>query len=288
MATVAFEPGGEWMQPMAPMTPSLFRAFAALIYRESGIRLADAKQALLAGRLAKRIRALSLPGYYEYLERVTRDASERIEMLNCIATNETHFFREPKHFDLLRDSILPRLTSAAGAGERARRLRVWSAGCSTGEEPYSLAMLLLDRLPDWNIDILATDISTRALDAARNGVWPVKKAREIPQHYLRRFMLKGTRSQDGVMKAGDELRSVLRFERLNLNSERYGVECGIDLLFCRNVLIYFDHESRGRAVARLLSHLDPSGFLFVGHAESLNGVSDLVRCVTPTVYSLNR
>ena len=278
-----FEPGGEWMQPIKPMTMATFRGFASLIYREAGIHLSDAKQALLAGRVARRIRALALPGFREYLDYVTRDAAERVEMLNCIATNETHFFREPKHFDLLRDTILPRL---AADTSRLRTLRVWSAGCSTGEEPYSLAMLLLDRLPDWNIDILATDISTRVLDLARAGIWPMRKSKEIPQPYLKRFMLKGTRSQEGVMKAGDEIRSVIRFARLNLNEARYDIGGRIDLIFCRNVLIYFDQESRRRAVARMLEQLDPSGLFFVGHAESLNGVNDDVRSVIPTVYAL--
>lgn len=282
---VAFEPGGEWAQPSRPIAPAVFRGFAALIYREAGIHLSDAKQALLVGRLSRRVQALGLRGFREYLDRVQHDAAERLEMLNCIATHETHFFREPNHFTLLRERVLPQWLAAAAAGQRARTMRVWSAGCSSGEEPYSLAMLLRDLLPDWSIDILATDLSTRVLEKAREALWPIKKADEIPGPYLRRFMLKGTRAQIGTMTAGDEIRSLVRFERLNLNDEAYAVQGRFDLIFCRNVLIYFDTESKRRVIGRLLQQLTPDGLLFVGHAESLNGVTDAVRCVVPTVYS---
>ncbi|HEY0142474.1 MAG TPA: protein-glutamate O-methyltransferase [Thermoanaerobaculia bacterium] len=287
MSEVAFEPAGEWTtQPLRPITPAVFKGFAALIYREAGIHLSEAKQALLVGRLSKRVRALALPGFREYLDRVSHDATERVEMLNCIATNETHFFREPNHFVLLRERVLPNLLAAAAAGQRPKSIRVWSAGCSTGEEPYSLAMLLRDTLGDgWNIDILATDISTRVLDSARAGFWPVRKSKEIPAPYLKRFMLKGTRSQEGTMKAGEDLRGMIRFLRLNLNEEQFRVERNFDLIFCRNVLIYFDADSKRGVINRLVSHLAPKGLLFVGHAESLNGVTDAVRCVTPTVYA---
>jgi chemotaxis protein methyltransferase CheR len=285
MSEVAFEPGGEWMQVPRAITPAVFRGFVSLIYREAGIHLSDAKEALLVGRLSRRVKALGLRGFRDYLERVQGDAVERVEMLNCIATNETHFFREPSHFALLRDRVLPQLLASAAAGERARTIRVWSAGCSSGEEPYSLAMLLRDTLADWTIDILATDISTRILDKAREALWPVRKAEEVPAPYLRRFMLKGTRAQDGMMKAGDEIRSLVRFARLNLNDEAYAVDGRFDLIFCRNVLIYFDNASKRGVVNRLIQHLTPSGLLFVGHAESLNGVTDEVRCIIPTVYS---
>lgn len=295
MSEIAFEPAGEWTtQPLRPITPAVFKGFAALIYREAGIHLSEAKQALLVGRLSRRVRALALPGFREYLERVSHDATERVEMLNCIATNETHFFREPNHFVLLRERVLPNLLAAAEAGQRAKSIRVWSAGCSTGEEPYSLAMLLRDSLGDtWNIDILATDISTRVLDSARAGLWPVRKSKEIPAPYLKRFMLKGTRTQEGVMKAGEELRGMISFARLNLNDEQFRLEGAparligarnFDLIFCRNVLIYFDADSKRGVIQRLVNHLAPNGLLFVGHAESLNGVTDAVRCVTPTVY----
>jgi chemotaxis protein methyltransferase CheR len=165
---------------------------------------------------------------------------------------------------------------------------VWSAGCSTGEEPYSLAMVLRHHLPaeeGWEIELLATDLSTRILERARQSLWPVEKAREIPKHYLRAWMLRGVGSQTGWMKAGPELRSLVRFQRVNLN-DCQGVTGRFDLLFCRNVLIYFDMASKARAVERLLGHLSPEGFLFLGHAESLTGLTSHVRTVISTVYSL--
>lgn len=282
---VAFEPGGEMPHAIAPMSPAVFRGFAELVYAETGIHLAPAKQALLVARLAKRMRALDLVKWRDYLELVRTDAREKVQCINSITTHETHFFREPMHFEFLRTNVIPALREAAAAGLRTKQLRVWSAGCSTGEEPYSLAMLLLDLLGDWHLDILATDLSSRVVESARAGLWPIRKSSEIPRDYLRRFMLRGQNAQSGVMSAGAELRSILRFETLNLNDARYAVGSNLDLIFCRNVLIYFDQASKSRVIARLVQHLDPTGLLFVGHSESLNGITDALRAVRPTVYS---
>ena len=268
-----------------PITPSLFAAFATLIHRESGIHLTTAKQALLTGRLQRRLRALGLDNFRDYLRIAESDLQERREMINAITTHETQFFREPSHFDLLRSRTIPAMIAEAAAGLRARRIRVWSAGCSTGEEPYSLAMLLADLIPDWSIDILATDLSTRVLDLAREGSFPIKRKDAIPTDYLKRFMLRGIRSREGTMRAGDEIRALIGFRYLNLNDERYAGLGTFDLIFCRNVLIYFDASSKRRVVSRLLDHLDPAGLLFLGHAESLNGLTDRARCVRPTVYA---
>jgi chemotaxis protein methyltransferase CheR len=173
------------------------------------------------------------------------------------------------------------------AGLRPRLIRVWSAGCSTGEEPYSIAMTLLDHFPPsagWQVEILATDLSSRVLDSARKAVWPIAKSVEIPHGYLKRFMLKGSGSQAHNMKAGPEILSVVRFERLNLNDECYAIGGRFDVIFCRNVLIYFDAQSRGRVIERLLNQLAPSGYFFLGHAETLNGVTERVRSIVPTIY----
>jgi chemotaxis protein methyltransferase CheR len=287
---VAFEPAGEAPQgptPLAPpMTPAVFRGFAELVYAETGIHLAPAKQALLVARLGKRMRALDLTRWRDYLDLVRSDAREKVQCINSITTHETHFFREPNHFELLRTSVIPALRDSAAAGLRTKHLRVWSAGCSTGEEPYSLAMLFLDLLGDWHIDILATDLSTRVVESARTGHWPLRKSSEIPREYLRRFMLRGQGAQTGVMSAGEEIRSVVRFDALNLNDARYAAPSNLDLIFCRNVLIYFDAASKRRAIARFVQHLAPTGLLFVGHSESLNGISDALRAVRPTVYAL--
>ncbi|MGH2397226.1 MAG: CheR family methyltransferase [bacterium] len=272
-----------------PLTNQEFTLFQTLIHRKAGIYLSPAKKTLLEGRLNKRLRELGLNSFGDYYRLVIeeRDGAELVHLLDRISTNETHFFREPRQFSFVEQRVFPEWTSQAASGMRSRRIRVWSAGCSTGEEPYSIAMTLWERFPPsagWEIEILATDLSTRALDVARTAVWPITKAKEIPPGYLKRFMLKGTRTQEGKMKAGPEIRSIVRFERLNLNDEAYPVTGLFDLIFCRNVLIYFDAQSRVRVIHRLLNHLAPSGYLFVGHAESLNAVTDRVQPVMPTVY----
>jgi len=273
------------IERIRPISEREFALFQALILRESGIFLAPAKKALLVGRLSKRLRALGLSSFGAYYERIVDgdDREERVAMLDCISTNETHFFREPRQFEFLERQVLPRWK------ERGPRvLRVWSAGCSTGEEPYSLAMLLLHHFPPFSgrqIEILATDISTRALARAEEAVWPIDKASEIPISYRRAFMLRGTASQEGKMKAAPEIRSLVRFERLNLNEEHYPVRGPFHLIFCRNVLIYFQMETKLKVIHRLLDVLAPDGLLFLGHAESLNAVTDRVASVVPTVYA---
>jgi chemotaxis protein methyltransferase CheR len=265
-----------------------FLGYQRLIYREAGIHLGPTKKALLVGRLSRRLRELGWPSFREYLRRVEADPLERVRLLDAICTHETHFFREPRHFEFLEREVLPRWRAQGGTDTGGRRVRVWSAGCSTGEEPFTLAMVLLHHLrasEGWHVDILASDLSTRILERAQQAMWPVERAREIPTPYLKAFMRKGCGSKEGWMKAGPELRQVVRFQRVNLNAEWYPSSEGFDLIFCRNVLIYFDAVSKERAIERLLGHLTPRGYLFVGHAESLSGLTRRVRTVLPTVYS---
>jgi chemotaxis protein methyltransferase CheR len=258
-----------------------------LAYREAGMWLSQAKTALLVGRLAKRLRHHGLKSFKQYYDLVSNSPEERIQMLDALSTNETHFFREPQHFELLKSVIFPKWAQEAATGCRSRKIRVLSAGCSTGQEPYSLAMVLLDRFPaasGWEIEIIATDISTRALEIARTGIWPAAKSDEIPSYYLKAFMLKGFADQAGKMKAGPEIRSIVQFFRLNLNEPTYPLAGKFDLIFCRNVLIYFDLRSRERVVRRLARFLSPDGYFFLGHAESLHSMSDCLQTVIPTVY----
>jgi len=264
-----------------------FRLFQSLIHREAGIFLAEAKTVLVEGRLARRLRELDLD-FGAYYRLVEADQRERVRMLDCICTNETHFFREPRQFEFLEDHVYPEWQSRAQAGQMSRRVRVWSAGCSTGEEPYSLAMSFLARFPPssgWEIDILATDLSTRVLEAAKSAVWPMEKAREIPERYLKAFMLKGTGPQEGRARAGRAIRSVVRFQRLNLNSEPFLLAGRFDLILCRNVLIYFDAQSKARVLGRLLDRLDTQGYLLLGHSETVTGLSARTRSVGPTIYA---
>jgi chemotaxis protein methyltransferase CheR len=265
-----------------------FRSLQDLIYREAGIWLPAAKTALLVVRLAKRLRHHGLKSFREYYDLIVGSEEERIQMLNAISTNETHFFREPQHFDLLKSVIIPKWAQDAAAGLRSRKIRVLSAGCSTGQEPYSLAMVLLDHCPPsfgWEIEILATDLSTRVLEVARAGVWSMEKAAEIPPYYLKMFMLKGFADQSGKIKAGPEISSLIQFFRLNLNAPAYPLVGKFDLIFCRNVLIYFDANSREQAARRLAGYLSPHGYFFLGHAESLHALNGNLRAVVPTVYS---
>lgn len=273
-----------------PLSNSNFAAYQALIHREAGIFLSDAKRALLVGRLSRRLRELGMRSFGEYLERVGEDENERIRMIDAISTNETRFFREPRQFEFLERCVIPGWIARAQAGCRPYRVRVWSAACSTGEEPYSLAMLLLHHLPasaGWQVEILATDISTRVLERARAAVWPLAKSAEIPAEHLRRFMLRGFGPQEGRIKAGPELRDVVRFDRLNLNEETYPVQGPLDLVFCRNVLIYFRPETKTRVLARLGARLAADGYLFLGHAESVMGLDTRLGSVGPNVYALD-
>jgi len=267
--------------------PKEFLLFQALIYRESGIWLSDAKTELLTGRLSKRLRALGLNTFSEYYSRVREDDEERMVMLDAITTNETHFFREPSHFQFLEEQLLPAWRAKAEAGQRPHKVRAWSAGCSTGQEAYSLAMLLVDLLPvskGWSVEIVATDLSRRALAVAEDGVWNAEKAAEIPTAYLRAYTLEGVGENRGKIKAAPPIR-IVRFLRLNLNDAIYPQIGRFDLIFCRNVLIYFDVESRRRVINKLLDHLAPEGYFFVGHAETLNTMCPTLRCVIPTVYA---
>ena len=269
---------------IVPMSDREFRGFRELVYRESGIHIAEHKRELLTARLSRRIRMLGMLQFGQYLALVERESQERVEMLDRLVTNETRFFREPAQFDFLENQVIPHWrTEAAGRG-RPRRVRVWSAGCSTGQEPYSIAMTLLAHLEGWDVEVLATDISGRALRQAMAGVWPIEKAAEIPEKYLKAYMLRGVRSRSGRMSATDATRAVIRFQRLNLNEEL--PELGaFDLIFCRNVLIYFDLASRTQAIKRILSRLTPGGCLFLGHSESLLSSGLRLRAMAPSVYA---
>jgi chemotaxis protein methyltransferase CheR len=273
------------------LAAGLFTKFQELIYREAGIWLASHKHALLTGRLARRLRLLGLSSMQEYFHLVTQpdQQHERAVMIDCITTNETHFFREPRHFDFLSQQVFPRWHEEAAIGQRTTHLRIWSAGCSTGEEPYSLAMLLLKHFPQekgWNLEVLATDISTRVLEKAREGVYSIDKVKEIPPEYLRAYMLKGRGEHKGVIKVGPELHRAVRFARVNLHADSYPVQGCFDLIFCRNVLIYFDQKSKEKVINGILRHLSPSGLLFVGHSEHLGGISPNLKTVAPTVHAL--
>jgi chemotaxis protein methyltransferase CheR len=271
-------------------TQDEFERFRDLICARAGIYLGESKKALLYGRLARRLRELGLRTFGEYYRRIVEpgDEAEMRHLLDRITTNETHFFRERHHFDYLAEVLFPAWAAAAEAGERARTVRVWSAGCSSGEEPYSLAMILAASFPasaGWSIEVKATDISSRVLAVASEATWPIERSHEIPPRFLKRFMLQGVGSQAGRLRAGPELRGLVRVERLNLNDEKYPEDGPFDLLFCRNVLIYFERARKQHVVEQLTQRLAPGGRLFLGHAESVHSLSHALTCVGPTVYA---
>jgi chemotaxis protein methyltransferase CheR len=268
---------------MTAVSDADFRRYQRIVFEEAGIRLGDTKRALLEGRLARRLRELELTSYSAYLERVRSDARERVRMLDLLVTNETSFFRESAQFAFLEQTLVPMWIAEAAAGKRPASLRVWSAGCATGEEPYSVAMLLHSLLDGWAISILATDLSTSALERAAVGIFPIARASAIPEDLLRRYVLRGIGDRAGVMKIGPEVRPLVEFRRGNLHDPTDVPEVQFDVVLCRNVLIYFDAEARRNAFDRLIAACRPGGHLFVGHAETLQGCPG-VRVVQPTIW----
>jgi chemotaxis protein methyltransferase CheR len=267
-----------------------FAQFQRLIYQEAGIALSSGKQTLVAARLARRVRDLALPSFGAYYRRIVAgDSAELTRMLDAITTNETHFFREAPQFDLLADRCCSEWSAQAAEGSRSRQVRVWSAACSTGEEPYSIAMVLHDRLAvdGWDIEIVASDLSTRALARAREAVWPVEKLGGVPPAALRRHFLRGTGPEAGRAKVSASASGLVAFKHINLSEDEYAVTGAFDAIFCRNALIYFDATSRAHVITRLIARLAPGGYLFLGHAESLIGTSHPLRSVMPAVYQLS-
>lgn len=266
-----------------------FELFQKLIRDVTGIHMSDGKIALIEGRLSRRLKELSIRRYLDYYRLVTVDLAERQQMLDRITTHETRFFREPWPFTRLGTSVLP--AWRAHPPDRGHKvIRAWSAGCSTGEESYSMAMELLEHFPvaaGWRVEVLATDIAQESLDRAARGVYALGRTERIPEALLRKYMLRGTGNQHGKAKVSPELSAVVQFSRLNLYEAGWSTEIGtFDLVLCRNVLIYFDAASRRETVGRLLDVLKPHGLLIVGHAESLAGVEPRARFVAPTIYGL--
>lgn len=261
-----------------------FLSFSRLVYEKAGINLHQGKKELLRARLAKRIRELGFESFSQYYEHVTGDGSgeEILHMLDCVATNLTRFFREEAHFQFLAETVYPEVQEALRMGNQDAFFRVWSAACSTGEEPYSLAMHAGSYL-GWNFHILATDISTKALDKAKKGIYPLSCLSEVPSWMIRKFFLKGHGPREGCVRLKPEIRSKVTFQRHNLMDPPPFQE-EMDVISCRNVLIYFDRATQKRVVESLSRALKPGGYLLVGHAESLNGALPQLRYVRPAVY----
>jgi chemotaxis protein methyltransferase CheR len=269
------------MGPQRSMSRSTFGRFRSLIYRLSGIALGESKEGLVRARIGKRMRALGLRDYDEYLEHLMADPSgdEIIHLLDVISTNVTSFFREESHFDLLAGEL--RRWSA----EKRGRLRLWSAACSTGEEAYSMAMTALDALEGRPVDlkILATDLSTRALERARSGAYGAERAAGVPLELRGRYFQRDPRGGP-LLRVRPCLRPIVTFSRLNLADVPFPMSGPFDAVFCRNVMIYFDAEVRRRLLREIHRLLRPGGWLFVGHSESLTGLTSGFKAVVASVY----
>lgn len=270
--------GGIPQTGIAVLNEQEFKQFSDLIYRIAGISMSPAKKPLITSRLAKRLKHHQLTSYGDYFNFITsaRGKDELQQAVDSLTTNETHFFREPKHFDFLRQRLIP--ARPVGKG-----LRIWSAACSSGEEPYSIAMVLDDLLGKEPWEVVASDISNRILDKARSGLFPIERLPEIPKPYLTRYCLKGVDEHDGTLLIEKSLRDRVRFLSHNLTQPPPRLE-PFDVIFLRNVMIYFDQETKRQVVSRLLPLLRPGGHFLVGHSESLNGVTDELRSVLPAVY----
>jgi chemotaxis protein methyltransferase CheR len=258
------------------ITDKEFIQFKKLIYDIAGINMSDAKKPLVAGRLAKRIKYYGFSSYSDYFRLLAGNDDETRMAVDLLTTNETYFFREPKHFDLLRSLIIPPLKGK-------RTIRVWSGACSSGEEPYSIAMILDDCLGDQPWELLASDISTRVLEKARAGHYVMNRTENIPKHFLSKYCLKGVDDQSGTFLVKPVLRGRIQFKYMNLNEALPKLD-PFDVIFLRNVLIYFDVETKRQVVRKLLSLLKSGGYFLVSHSESLNGIAEGLQAVAPSVY----
>lgn len=263
---------------MVELRASEFTQFQTWLYGRAGIYLGENKKALLASRLATRVRDHGLADYGAYFRLITsvEGLSEAQMALDLLTTNETYFYREPKHFEFLREQLLARPRSG-------RPFRIWSAACSSGEEPYTMAMLLAETLDGTPWEVVASDISTRMLDKAGRGHYPMERGRNLPRELLERYCLKGIGNQAGTFLVERSLRERVKFVQVNLNAAlpRMGE---FDVIFLRNVLIYFDMPTKRKVIDRLVPNLRRGGHFIISHSESLNGVNDTLELLSPSMY----
>ena len=264
-------------------TDSEFNRLRELVYARTGIALSDAKRELVYGRLARRLRKLKLASFAEYCQLVEQPGSDEIqELTNAITTNLTSFFREGYHFEQLAAEALPQLESERMA---TRRLRLWSAGCSTGEEPYSLAVVMrecLAHLANWDVQLLATDIDSKVLATAAEGVYPAERFKGVSAERVRNWFPQ-LAGRPGFCAAAAELKSLITFKQLNL-LDAWPMRGPFDVIFCRNVVIYFDKATQRKLFDRMAEMQEPGGWLFIGHSENLHNVTQRYKLVGRTVY----
>jgi len=263
---------------IAPLNADEFNWISRFLNERTGILLKDGKQALVMGRLEKRLRMLNFQAYGDYFYSLTQPGNE-LELrlaVDLLTTNETYFFREAQHFDYLCSQILPK-------HPLSKPLRIWSAACSSGEEAYTLALLLAEYFPSNQWEIIGTDISSRVLEKARDGLYLASAAENIPPGLLRKYCLKGMDEYDGFLLIDPAIRKRVKFEHVNLIGEIPDIG-QFDIIFLRNVMIYFEQDTKQRVLSRLQNHLRPGGHFFISHTESLNGFKTRFKMVKPSVY----
>lgn len=264
-----------------------FSRLSSFIYEHCGIKMPPAKKTMLEARLQKRLRALSFNSFSDYCEYLFSSEglrNELIMMVDLVTTNKTDFFREPDHFVYLVNSVLPEWMAKTGG---RRPFNVWSAGCSTGEEPYTLSMVLTEAsasMDGFSYQIMATDISTRVLEKARKAVYDEDRIDPIPMLLRRKYLLRSKDRSNPLVRIVPELRSKVRFSRLNFMDGDFGFREQLDVIFCRNVIIYFDRKTQETLLNKFYGHLRPGGWIFMGHSETLNGLDVPLVQVHPTVY----
>ncbi len=268
------------------MTDKEFSRFSEFIYKEVGIKLPPAKKTMVEARLQKRLRLLKIPDHQKYLAFLFSDrgmAEELRNLIDVVTTNTTDFFREPKHFEILVGRVVPQWFAENGP---SRSLDIWSAGCSTGMEPYTLAMVLTDHAehtPGFRFSILATDISTQALQTASRAVYDEDRVAPVPMPFKKKYLLRSKSKDKRLVRIVPELRRAVNFRRLNF-MEELDIKNTLDIIFCRNVIIYFDRETQERLFGKFCRVLRPGGYIFIGHSESLSGMDLPLEQMAPTVY----
>ncbi|MBI5643258.1 MAG: protein-glutamate O-methyltransferase [Deltaproteobacteria bacterium] len=273
------------------MDEKVFGLLSGFIHRELGIKMPPAKRALLESRLQKRLRALGMKGFSEYCDFVFSPAGleqELVHMIDLVTTNKTDFFREPYHFDFLTRTAVPDLIRTCEAGIK-KPLSVWSAGCSTGEEPYTIAMVLNEysgSCPELDFDyrITGTDISTRVLSMAGKGIYKEDRITPVPLDLKKKYVLKSKDSSKGLVRIVPELRTRLKLKRLNFMEEDFGFPEKQDIIFCRNVIIYFDKATQATLFNKFAGCMHPGSYMFIGHSETLSGFDLPFSKVAPSIY----
>lgn len=295
------------------MGPREFKLFRSLVHERTGIFLRDSKHVMLSARLSRRLRTLNLNNfaqYYEYIQRCGSNSDEIVELINCVTTNKTSFFRERHHFDYLTRTVVPQMQAAAQRGA-PKCIRVWSAACSTGEEPYSIAITLLEALQDrpsaapppavparkqlnglpaplcsWKIEVVASDIDTGVLARAQRGVYREESLDSVAQPLWKRYFLRGKDDMKGAVKVKPEVARLIHFKRINLMDPQWPLEGSFHVIFFRNALIYFNQDTQDAFLRRMVRYLEPGGYLFLGNSEHIPWLHGILEPLQSTMYRL--